>query len=70
MLRYHVTFSGRPIGSLGLSRQCQRTVEIEETYATDAIVMKLYDTHEHVSNVRVLPAEIAEAIAGPVTNGG
>ena len=49
MRTYRVTFHGREAGAIGVMHSCSVLVEVEQE--TD-IQLKLYATHEHISNVQ------------------
>lgn len=54
MNRYTLAFNARTIGALGIWSDYQRTVDAP---TEDAARLRLYETHEHISGVRVVKVE-------------
>ncbi len=50
MKRYVATFNGRTVGAIGIRYRCHIEVEAEDAKAAG---LKLYETHEHISDVRI-----------------
>ena len=53
-MRYRMVFQGRVIGAIGLFYECERIVEATDEEKARAM---LYETHEHISNVRCIRME-------------
>ncbi len=50
MNKYHIIFFGRLNGALGICYRCSKTVVAN---SEDEARLKLYETHEHISDVKV-----------------
>jgi len=46
---FTIIFWGRENGAIGITHQCRKTVIAD---SIESATLKLYDTHEHISNVR------------------
>lgn len=49
---YRVGFTGRPLGSIGIIRYFDLTIEASDE---KAVLLKLYDEYEHITVVNVVP---------------
>lgn len=50
MKEYHFTFFGKTVGAIGASSSYSKTVESD---SLENAILKLYDTHEHISQLRI-----------------
>ena len=57
MPKFRIQFIGRERGAIGIRYATEKTVEAPDA---DAAVLKLYDTHEHIS-VRGRVEEVPQA---------
>ena len=55
-MKYLATFTGRQLGAIGIVYPCRVEVEADDP---EAARLKLYDTHEHLSGLRLTPADAA-----------
>lgn len=51
MNKFSFSFTGRQVNAKGYFHHCEKTV-VAKNY--DEAVLKLYDTHEHISGLRLL----------------
>ena len=51
---YHIEFYGRECHAIGITYLCKKSVR---AWTQEEAVLKLYDTHEHIHNVRVVKIE-------------
>lgn len=54
MTRYRCTFYGRKVGAIGIKSWYELTIDAPDP---EAARLKLYDTHEHIEGLRVVPLE-------------
>lgn len=55
-MKYDISFNGREVGAIGIMYRCYVRVEADDAKAA---LLKVYDTHEHLSDVsiRVVPTK-------------
>ena len=54
MKKFKVSFTGRKSGAIGITYKISETIEASNNAKKEDLLLKLYNTYEHISNLKIL----------------